>query len=118
MSDPQVLEVLAHAFVQEGTKVHFTLMGDANMFWSDCMARKFGVCTIHVMHEHSAVVMADAYARYTGEVGVVTQLNPRYPLRPIVSVNQGEGGPGAVKFVDLSTTTLVHITEVVGSEIR
>ena len=54
----------------------------------------------------------------TGEVGVVTQLNPRYPLRPVVSVNQGASGPGtgAVKFVDLSATTLVHITEVVGSE--
>ena len=54
----------------------------------------------------------------TGEVGMVTQLNPRYPLRPVVSVNQGAGGPGAgtVKFVDLSATTLVHIAEVVGSE--
>lgn len=52
----------------------------------------------------------------TGEVGVVTQLNPRYPLRPVVSVNQGGGDSGAVKFVDLSATTLVHITEVVGSE--
>lgn len=54
----------------------------------------------------------------TGEVGVVTQLNPRYPLRPVVSVNQGAGGPGAgaVKFVDLSATTLVHIAEVIGSE--
>lgn len=54
----------------------------------------------------------------TGEVGVVTQLNPRYPLRPVVAVNQGAGGPRAVppKLVDLSTTTLVHIVEVVGSE--
>ncbi len=54
----------------------------------------------------------------TGEVGVVTQLNPRYPLRPVVSVNHGAGGPGmgAAKSVDLSTTTLVHIVEVVGSE--
>jgi acetolactate synthase I/II/III large subunit len=72
MSDKQVLEVLAHAFVQEGTKVHFTLMGDANMFWADCMARKFGVRNIHVMHEHAAVSMADGYARYTGEVGVAS----------------------------------------------
>ncbi len=54
----------------------------------------------------------------TGEVGVVTQLNARYPLRPVVSVNQGAGGPGsgAAKSVDLSATTLVHIVEVVGSE--
>jgi HD-GYP domain-containing protein (c-di-GMP phosphodiesterase class II) len=55
----------------------------------------------------------------TGEVGVVTQLNPRYPLRPVVSVNQGAGGPGggAAKSIDLSATTLVHIVEVVGSEV-
>jgi HD-GYP domain-containing protein (c-di-GMP phosphodiesterase class II) len=54
----------------------------------------------------------------TGEVGVVTQLNPRYPLRPVVSVNRGakEAGGGAVKSVDLSATTLVHIVEVVGSD--
>lgn len=54
----------------------------------------------------------------TGEVGVVTQLNARYPLRPVVSVNQGAGGPGAAsaKLVDLSATTLVHIVEVVGSD--
>jgi hypothetical protein len=50
----------------------------------------------------------------TGEVGVVTQLNPRYPLRPVVSVNQGTSGPS--KAVDLSATTLVHIVEVVGSD--
>jgi HD-GYP domain-containing protein (c-di-GMP phosphodiesterase class II) len=50
----------------------------------------------------------------TGEVGVVTQLNPRYPLRPVVSVNQGTSGPA--KVVDLSATTLVHIVEVVGSD--
>ncbi len=72
MSDGQVLEVLAHAFVEEGTKVHFTLMGDANMFWADCMARKFGVKNIHVMHEHAAVAAADGYARATGEVGVAS----------------------------------------------
>jgi thiamine pyrophosphate-dependent acetolactate synthase large subunit-like protein len=72
MKETQVLEVLAQAFVQEGTKVLFTLMGDANMYWSDCMARQFGVRNIHVMHEHSAVSMADAYARFTGEVGVAS----------------------------------------------
>jgi thiamine pyrophosphate-dependent acetolactate synthase large subunit-like protein len=72
MNDRQVLEVLAHAFVEEGTKVHFTLMGDANMFWADCMARKFGVRNIHVMHEHAAVAAADGYARATGEVGVAS----------------------------------------------
>jgi thiamine pyrophosphate-dependent acetolactate synthase large subunit-like protein len=36
------------------------------------MARKFGVRNIHVMHEHAAVAMADAYARHTCEVGVAS----------------------------------------------
>lgn len=72
MSDKQVLEVLAGAFAAEGTTMHFTLMGDANMYWADCLARKFGVQNIHVMHEHSAVSMADGYARSTGGVGVAS----------------------------------------------
>lgn len=72
MNDKQVLEVLAHAFAEEGTQVHFTLMGDANMYWADCMARQFGVKNIHVMHEHAAVSMADGYARSTGKVGVAS----------------------------------------------
>ena len=72
MSDRQVLDVLAQAFSAEGTKVHFTLMGDANMFWADCLARRHGVRNIHVMHEHAAVAAADGYARATGDVGVAS----------------------------------------------
>jgi len=59
----------------------------------------------------------------TGEVGVVVQLNPRYPLRPVVAVHQTVEGLGPIdhpsaspKLVDLSTSTLVHIVEVVGAE--
>ena len=32
MSDVPVYDVIAQAFVAEGTKMHFTLMGDANMY--------------------------------------------------------------------------------------
>lgn len=54
----------------------------------------------------------------TGEVGAVSQLNPRYPLRPVVTVSEGANGMvlSTAKYVDLSTTTLVHIAEVVGSD--
>jgi hypothetical protein len=50
----------------------------------------------------------------TGEVGVVTQLNPRHPLRPIVQVTQlaDRTVPSERKLVDLSKTTLVHVTVV------
>jgi HD-GYP domain-containing protein (c-di-GMP phosphodiesterase class II) len=50
----------------------------------------------------------------TGEVGVVTKLNPRHPLRPVVQVTQlpDRTVPSERKFVDLSTTTLVHVAVV------
>lgn len=51
----------------------------------------------------------------TGEIGEVLELNPQYPLRPIVRVYMD---PGRValrepRLQDLSKTSLVHITEVV-----
>lgn len=45
----------------------------------------------------------------TGEVGVVTQLNSRYPLRPIVQV--GRTMPNGPRLADLSKTPLVYIVE-------
>src|SRR5881296_1606402 len=50
----------------------------------------------------------------TGEVGIVTQLNPRHPLRPIVRVSQttDQTMPAASKPIDLSQTTQTHIVEV------
>jgi acetolactate synthase I/II/III large subunit len=70
MSDNQVSDVLAQAFAAEGVDVLFTLMGDANMYWSAAMADNQKVRLIHARHEHCAVAMADAYARATGNVGV------------------------------------------------
>jgi HD-GYP domain-containing protein (c-di-GMP phosphodiesterase class II) len=50
----------------------------------------------------------------TGETGIVTQLNPRHPLRPIVQVTQlaDRTIPPAMKLVDLSKTTLVHVAMI------
>jgi len=51
----------------------------------------------------------------TGEFGVVSKLNQRFPLRPVLLIDKG-GPPGAPpRTLDLSATTLVHIVEVVGS---
>ena len=72
MSDNQVTDVLAQAFAAEGVEVLFTLMGDANMYWSAAMADNHGVRLIHARHEHCAVAMADFYARATGKVGVAS----------------------------------------------
>src|SRR5208283_2516762 len=52
MSNNQVSDVLAQAFAAEGVDTLFTLMGDANMYWS--------------------AAMADNYARATGKVGVAS----------------------------------------------
>ncbi|NOG69581.1 thiamine pyrophosphate-binding protein [Roseicella sp. DB1501] len=72
MADPKLSDVLAQAFAAEGCEVLFTLMGDANMYWSEAMSRQPGVRVVNARHEHCAVAMADAYARATGKVGVAS----------------------------------------------
>lgn len=51
----------------------------------------------------------------TGEIGEVVELNPQYPLRPVVKVYMDPGRVALVepRLQDLSKTSLVHITEVV-----
>ncbi len=53
----------------------------------------------------------------TGETGVVTRVNPRYPLRPVVRVaaSSGDPIPGLGRFVDLSLTPVVSIIETIDS---
>ncbi len=49
----------------------------------------------------------------TGETGVVVRINPRYPMRPIVRVNEKQG-PGDSAYsdeIDLSAAPLVSIVE-------
>ena len=67
-----VSDMLARAFAAEGCEVLFTLMGDANMYWSEAMSRLPGVQLVHARHEHCAVAMAEGYARATGKVGVAS----------------------------------------------
>ncbi len=49
----------------------------------------------------------------TGETGVVVRINPRYPMRPIVRVNekQGPGDSAYADEIDLSIAPLVSIVE-------
>ncbi|HYC47055.1 MAG TPA: thiamine pyrophosphate-binding protein [Burkholderiales bacterium] len=68
---PRVYDVLAKAFMQEGVKTCFTLMGDANMNWA-ARLREQGCRMVYVRHEHCAVAAAMAYARKTSDVGVAT----------------------------------------------
>ncbi|MFM9941273.1 MAG: thiamine pyrophosphate-binding protein [Hyphomicrobiaceae bacterium] len=71
MSKLNTSGMLARAFKAEGVDHLFTLMGDANMYWSVQMAEA-GVSVVHARHEHCAVAMADGYARATGKVGVAS----------------------------------------------
>jgi hypothetical protein len=46
----------------------------------------------------------------TGEVGTVVSVNSRYPLRPVVKVNEADGSEGlSSREVDLSLTPLVSV---------
>ena len=72
MSKLQVTDMLARAFAAEGVDTLFTLMGDANMYWSVAMSQLPGMQVVHARHEHCAVAMADGYARATGKVGVAS----------------------------------------------
>src|SRR5258708_6255470 len=68
----KVSDMLARAFAAEGVDHLFTLMGDANMYWSVAMSKLPGMKIVHARHEHCAVAMADGYARATGKVGVAS----------------------------------------------
>ena len=72
MSKLLVTDVLAQAFVAERVDLLFTLMGDANMYWSAAMADMPGVRLVHARHEHCACSMAHGYAMATGKVGVAS----------------------------------------------
>jgi thiamine pyrophosphate-dependent acetolactate synthase large subunit-like protein len=67
----KVFERLADAFMAEGARTIFGLMGDGNMFWMDALA-KHGVKLIEVRHEGAGLGMADGWARATHDVGVCT----------------------------------------------
>lgn len=64
-----VYEALADAFIAEGTRGVFTMMGDANMYWLNALEQR-GVKLYDVRHEGAGLAMADGWARVTGEPGV------------------------------------------------
>ncbi len=72
MAKLKTSDMLALAFKAEGVDHLFTLMGDANMYWSTAMAALPGMTVVHARHEHCAVSMAEGYARATGKVGVAS----------------------------------------------
>jgi acetolactate synthase-1/2/3 large subunit len=53
----KIYELIAEAFVKEGVRSHFTLMGDGNMHFVSMLAQA-GVKIYHLRHEHCACGMA------------------------------------------------------------
>jgi thiamine pyrophosphate-dependent acetolactate synthase large subunit-like protein len=68
---PRVYDVLAQAFLQEGVRDCFALLGDANMNWAARLSQG-GCRMVYVRHEHCALAAAMAYARKKGDVAVAT----------------------------------------------
>jgi thiamine pyrophosphate-dependent acetolactate synthase large subunit-like protein len=99
MGKLQVTDVLAEAFAAEGVEVLFTLMGDANMYWSARMAAVPGMRLVHARHEHCACSMAHGYAHATGKVGVAsTTCGPGFTQIMTALAQAARGGVPLVVF--------------------
>ena len=67
-----VYQSIARATKDHGISTMFGLMGDANLFMVDSFVRDFEGRFIPAVHEGNAILMASAYARVSGNVGVAT----------------------------------------------
>jgi thiamine pyrophosphate-dependent acetolactate synthase large subunit-like protein len=63
---------IAQAIRDHGIKTMFGLVGDANLFLANHFVKACGGTLVPAVHEGGAVLMAQAYAQVTGEVGVAT----------------------------------------------
>lgn len=74
---------------------------------------------IKALVQQCSLYPAGTYVRLnTGDIGIVRQSNPRFPLRPLVQVTQAANPTPTdePKMVDLSKTPLVHIMEVLNPD--
>ncbi len=67
-----VFKSIARATHDHGVHTLFGLMGDANLFMVDSFVRDCGGSFVPAAHEGSTILMASAYAKVTGKVGVAT----------------------------------------------
>ena len=67
-----VYQSLAKAIAAHRVETMFGLMGDANLFMVDSFVREQGGRFVPAAYEGGAVLMALAYARTSGKVGVAT----------------------------------------------
>lgn len=75
----KVYEALAQALVSEGINTVFTVMDEINMHLVLKLSEEFSVRVIRARHEEGAVLMADGYARASGQPGVaIVGAGPAY----------------------------------------
>lgn len=100
----KVYERIADAFVAEGTRAVFSLIGDGNMYWLNSMHER-GVKLYDVRHEGAGLGMADGWARATREVGVASATNgPGVPQLATALITATRAGSPCVSFVGESET--------------
>lgn len=68
----RVYEALAGVCANAGVDTAFVLLGDANLLWAHALAADSNIRLVRARHENSAVLMADGYARRTGDVGLAS----------------------------------------------
>ena len=68
----KVHEAIARALADQGVRVVFGVLGDANLYMMDSFERRAGGCYVSTSHEAGAVLAANGYARVTGGLGVAT----------------------------------------------
>ncbi len=107
-TEHSVAAVVGATLASLGAKQVFTLLGSGNFVVTNAL-REAGARVVSSRHETAAVTMADAYARVTGSVGVVT-------------VHQGPGLTNALtglaEAVKSRTPLLLLAAEVAGAAVR
>jgi len=100
-----VYQSIAQSLADHGTDVMFGLMGDANLFMVDHFVRADGGTFVPVAYEGSAVLMALAYGRVAGRVGIATVTHGPALTNCVTALT--EGVRGRVPMVLLAGDTAV-----------
>lgn len=83
---------IAQSILDHGINTMFGLMGDANLFMSDHFARVLGGTFVPVAIEGSAVLMAQAYSRISGKIGVASVTHGPALTNCVTALTEGARG--------------------------
>lgn len=100
-----VYQSIAQSLADHDHSMMFGLMGDANLFMVDHFVRETGGTFVPVAYEGSAVLMALAYGRVAGKVGIATVTHGPALTNCVTALT--EGARGHVPMVLLAGDTAV-----------